>query len=148
MADGYRGLMYAASTDVEAIRTLAAAGVEGHAESIGYHAQQAAEKMLKGAFESRDIDFPFTHNIQLLLVRGQREGLFGEIPEAVTEAALYLSGLISITRYAEAPDFQEGEARRAIESANKVAIFLAENGFDSIIVSVDTAEGEAAAPTS
>lgn len=136
MASEYRGLLYAANADAEAIMALAAAGVATHTESIGYHAQQTAEKMIKAAFEVRDSDYPFTHNIRLLLMRAQEEGLLGDPSDEVVEAALYLSGLISVTRYAEAPDFQEGEARRAVECANRIAAFLRENGFDAIEIKI------------
>lgn len=136
MDNAYCGLMYAASTDAETIRILANDGIGLHPESIGYHAQQLAEKMLKAALDSRGFDFPYTHNIQVLLRRIQHNGLVDEPPEDVVEAALYLSGLISVTRYAEAPDFEEGEARRAILAANTIARFLSDNGFDAIEVSI------------
>lgn len=34
---------------------------------VGFHAQQAVEKALKAAIASRDTDFPFTHDIGLLM---------------------------------------------------------------------------------
>lgn len=143
MVSGFRGLMYAADVDASTIRALSADSVGAHAESVGYHAQQMAEKMLKAAFASKEIDFPFTHNIRTLLARGEEAGLFCKPAEEVVEAALFLTSLISVTRYAEAPDFQEGEAIRAINSANRVALFLRENGFESIEVNVpDAYEGE------
>ncbi len=35
--------------------------------SVGFHAQQAVEKGFKAAIASRDQDFPFPHDIGLLL---------------------------------------------------------------------------------
>ncbi len=134
MANSYCGLMYAASVDAETISALARDGVDAHAESIGYHAQQLAEKMVKAAFESKEVDFPFTHNIRLLLKKAEQEELLGEPSEETIESALYLSSLISVTRYAEAPDFQEGEARRAVAASNAIAAFLEESGYDAIKV--------------
>jgi HEPN domain-containing protein len=32
---------------------------------VGFHAQQAVEKSLKAAIASRDLEFPFTHDIGL-----------------------------------------------------------------------------------
>lgn len=36
-------------------------------EAIGFHAQQAAEKMLKAVLSARGIRFPFTHALGLLI---------------------------------------------------------------------------------
>ena len=34
---------------------------------VGFHAQQAVEKSLKAALAAAAVDFPFTHNIALLM---------------------------------------------------------------------------------
>jgi HEPN domain-containing protein len=34
---------------------------------VGFHAQQCAEKYLKGYLVYHDVDFPYTHNISSLL---------------------------------------------------------------------------------
>jgi HEPN domain-containing protein len=52
--------------------------------SVGFHAQQAVEKALKAAIASRDQDFPFTHDIGLLMQLCQDAGL--ELPVDLTEA--------------------------------------------------------------
>ena len=43
-----------------------------------FHAQQAAEKLLKAYLIWREVDFPFTHNLSTLLLRcqGLRRGIF------------------------------------------------------------------------
>ncbi|HEX5525634.1 MAG TPA: HEPN domain-containing protein [Solirubrobacterales bacterium] len=51
---------------------------------VGFHAQQAVEKALKAAIASRDQDFPFTHDIGLLMQLCQDAGL--ELPAALNEA--------------------------------------------------------------
>lgn len=45
---------------------------------VGFHAQQAVEKALKAAIASRDQDFPFTHDLGLLMQLCQDAGL--ELP--------------------------------------------------------------------
>lgn len=50
--------------------------VEGVADSIlGFHAQQAVEKALKPALASREIDFPYTHDLDGLLELCRTNGL-------------------------------------------------------------------------
>lgn len=51
---------------------------------VGFHAQQAVEKALKAAIASRDQDFPFTHDIGLLMQLCEDAGL--ELPTDLTEA--------------------------------------------------------------
>ena len=36
-------------------------------DTLGFHAQQAAEKMLKAALASQGIDYPKTHNLRVLM---------------------------------------------------------------------------------
>lgn len=51
---------------------------------VGFHAQQAVEKALKAAIASRDQDFPFTHDVGLLMQLCQDAGL--ELPVDLTDA--------------------------------------------------------------
>jgi HEPN domain-containing protein len=51
---------------------------------VGFHVQQAIEKALKAAIASRDQDFPFTHDIGLLMQLCQDVGL--ELPVGLAEA--------------------------------------------------------------
>jgi len=51
---------------------------------VGFHAQQAVEKALKAAIASCDRDFPFTHDIGLLIQLCQDAEL--ELPADLTEA--------------------------------------------------------------
>lgn len=131
MAEEFRGLLYAASVDVETIDALASLGVANYAESIGYHAQQAAEKLVKSVFEKNDEPFPFTHNISSLLNRAQDLGIL-YFDDDLLDHASYLSSLISLTRYADAPDFQEGEALEAMRSFTAISRTVSDNGYDSI----------------
>lgn len=51
---------------------------------VGFHAQQAVEKALKAVIASRDEEFPFTHDIGLLMQLCQDAGF--ELPADLTEA--------------------------------------------------------------
>lgn len=61
-----RLLLLKAAGDEIAMRHLAAAPDVPDAV-VGFHAQQAAEKMLKAVLASRDVDFPRTHDLRLLV---------------------------------------------------------------------------------
>jgi len=68
---------------------LAAAEALDRAEGVsdapvGFHAQQAIEKALKASIAGRDTDFPFTHDIGLLMQLCQDAGL--ELPADLTDA--------------------------------------------------------------
>lgn len=69
---------------------------------VGFHAQQAVEKALKAAIASRDQDFPFTHDIGLLMQLCQDAGL--EFPVDLTEAD-------RLTPYAAAIRYGLGDPR-------------------------------------
>lgn len=51
---------------------------------VGFHAQQAVEKALKAAIASRDLDFPFTHDLGVLMQLCEDAGL--ELPAALSDA--------------------------------------------------------------
>ncbi len=52
--------------------------------SAGFHAQQAVEKALKSVLAHREIDFPFTHNITLLMQLCEDAGF--ELPDSLSDA--------------------------------------------------------------
>lgn len=51
---------------------------------VGFHAQQAVEKALKAAIAGRDLGFPFTHDLGLLMHLCEDAGL--ELPTDLAEA--------------------------------------------------------------
>lgn len=51
---------------------------------VGFHAQQAVEKALKAAIASREQEFPFTHDLGLLMQLCQDTGL--NLPADLAEA--------------------------------------------------------------
>jgi HEPN domain-containing protein len=75
---------------------------------VGFHAQQAVEKALKAAIASCDLDFPFTHDIGLLMQLCQDGGL--ELPADLAEAD-------RLTPYAAAIRYGLGDPR-AVSSPN------------------------------
>ncbi len=84
---------------------------------IAYHAQQCAEKYLKGFLVYCGVDFPYTHNISILLelCSGQADW-FAELQDA-EQLTLYSV----TTRYpGEDDEVTEDEAKSAVEIARGV----------------------------
>lgn len=52
--------------------------------SIGFHAQQAVEKAMKAVLAARGVDFPWTHDLRLLLRRLDVAGV--DVPPRISEA--------------------------------------------------------------
>jgi HEPN domain-containing protein len=50
---------------------------------LGFHAQQAAEKMLKAVLAARGVDYPKTHNLRVLIELLSAEGI--RLPEQLAE---------------------------------------------------------------
>jgi HEPN domain-containing protein len=69
---------------------------------VGFHAQQAVEKALKAVIAGRDTDFPFTHDLGLLMQLCQDSGL--ELPADLVEAD-------RLTPYAAAIRYGLGDPR-------------------------------------
>jgi HEPN domain-containing protein len=84
---------------------------------IAYHAQQCAEKNLKAYLVSRGIDFPYTHNISVLLeLCGEEAKWVKELTEAEE-----LTPFAITTRYpGEAEEVTRNEALQSIKIATKV----------------------------
>lgn len=74
---------------------------------VGFHAQQAVEKALKAVIASRDEEFPFTHDIGLLMQLCQDTGF--ELPAALREAD-------RLTPYAAAIRYGLGDPRAVAAS--------------------------------
>src|SRR5690349_14927675 len=76
-------LLALASEDLAAAEALDRAERVSDAP-VGFHAQQAVEKALKAAIASRDQEFPFTHDLGLLMQLCQDTGLV--LPADLTDA--------------------------------------------------------------
>jgi HEPN domain-containing protein len=69
-----RQLLDRAADDVIAAGTLLEVDAVSDA-IIGFHAQQAVEKALKAVLTVRGIDYPFTHDLELLAALCERAGM-------------------------------------------------------------------------
>ena len=80
-----------------------------------YHAQQCAEKYLKAYLVHKEVDFPFTHNISLLLELCEESGAWaGTLRDAE-----------ALTRYAVTTRYPGEETEVALDKAQQaVAIGL------------------------
>jgi len=91
-------------------------------EGACFHAQQSAEKALKALLLHRDIPFPRTHSIEVLLDLLKAGEI--SIPNGVDEAFV-LSEYAIQTRYpGEWEPVTKSEARRAIEQARLVLAWV------------------------
>ena len=87
-------------------------------EVVAFHAQQAAEKMLKAFLVSREQNVTKTHDLTFLL--NQCRGLAPEF-EDLGEECRWLTRYAVHFRYAgEEMAVEEAEARSAIDAARKV----------------------------
>ena len=98
---------------------------------IAYHAQQCVEKHLKAYLVLHGVDFPYTHNISLLLELCGKQGLATEKLEDAEE----LTPFAITTRYpGQDEEVTEAESRRAVEVATDARHFirtaLAANGVE------------------
>lgn len=82
-ADLAHDLLALADDDRAAANALLDVGEVSNA-IVGFHAQQAVEKAFKAVLASRGLDFPFTHNIGLLIQLCEDAGV--EIPEPLADA--------------------------------------------------------------
>ncbi|MCL2766362.1 MAG: HEPN domain-containing protein [Peptococcaceae bacterium] len=98
-------------------------------EIVCFHAQQAAEKMLKCYLASQNIAIPRIHDLQILCeMCGEREKRFDEI----YTASIMLTRYGVIPRYPAEWGLTEQDASKAIEDADAVMSFVAELLSDSI----------------
>ena len=84
---------------------------------VAYHAQQCAEKYLKGYLVLCGVDFPYTHNISRLLeLCSEHSDWAGRLKDAEELTPFAISA-----RYpGEEESVSEGEARRAVGTAERV----------------------------
>ena len=88
-----------------------------------YHAQQCAEKDLKGYLVSRAIRFRFVHDlIYLIQLCGEREPAFEELMSAAEVLGEYGTAVRYPMEGEEEPD--EETAREAIGLAEQIATFV------------------------
>ncbi len=78
-------LLLVKAAEDEAIIDIAMQHPSAPAAAIGFHAQQAVEKLLKAVLRARDVGYPLTHNIGFLLELLQEAEV--AVPPAFSEAA-------------------------------------------------------------
>jgi len=87
-------------------------------ELVCFHAQQAAEKALKAVLRFKQVDFPWTHDLEELLRLVEEAGV--ALPEAVREAG-FLSVYAVGARYPGYWDrIDQQEVEEALREAERV----------------------------
>jgi HEPN domain-containing protein len=86
-------------------------------EAFCFHAQQAAEKAIKGVLLAHDIRFPFVHDLGALLDLAARSGV--PVPDPV-RAADHLTDYAVLTCYPTLEPVIEEELEEAIRLAEEV----------------------------
>jgi HEPN domain-containing protein len=90
-------------------------------DTLGFHAQQAAEKLLKAVLASRGVDYPKTHNLRVLIELLTENGI--RLPET-------LSGITRLTqfgstfRYDTPEPVPHGERAKWLDSIRSLRAFL------------------------
>lgn len=126
----YQGFMYAAYKDVLALEALGEFN-DVHYEAMAFHAQQAAEKMIKNASVEKGIIPPRTHDIRGLLILAVENKVLAPEKQDII-AAVQLSQYAVTVRYSQIPDIQAGEVISAIKNCNQISKMLDKAGFESI----------------
>jgi HEPN domain-containing protein len=91
-------------------------------EDACFHAQQCAEKALKGLLTYHNISFPRTHILEMLLDLLMKHGL--QLPAGIDEA-YELTQYAVQTRYpGEWEEVSQDEARHALERAALVLVWV------------------------
>ena len=97
---------------------------DAYLEDLCFEAQQAAEKAIKAVMISRDIDFPYVHNLALLLSILEDDG--ETIPNPVRRAARLTPYAVD-TRYPGLSNpVEEQEYMDAVEIAETVVRWVEE----------------------
>jgi HEPN domain-containing protein len=65
-------LLFRANEDISVMNSLIESGPEFYTSTICFHAQQASEKFLKAFLAFHDVDFPRTHDIDVLLKESRK----------------------------------------------------------------------------
>lgn len=111
----HRWLSYA-DDDLLVAKHLSSGGFVSY-RNAAYHAQQSAEKALKGLMVSKGVVFPYTHNILALLELSGDKGLI----DAARGTAESLTAYAVLNRYPdEQEDVTQEEAASAVAAAELI----------------------------
>lgn len=89
---------------------------------VGFHAQQAAEKLMKAALARRRVGYPFTHDLERLLELV--EDTVGESPPDEESVAALTPWAVEF-RYGEAPE-DELDRSATLELLGRLRAWVAE----------------------
>lgn len=95
----------------------------GRYEDLCFHAQQAAEKAVKGVYRAHGLRFTYTHNLGLLLSGLRQTGM--PIPKEV-EQAIPLTDYAHQTRYPGVSEPVSGKERDIAVQAAEAVVAWAE----------------------
>ncbi len=135
MAEEYTGFLYAAHKDAITVEALLS-DPDLYCEPIAFHAQQAAEKMIKNIYEENDRQAEFTHDIGRLFQVALDEEWVSATEDQV-RSIVSLSKFAVAARYETAPDITGSEALAAVASCNLLADVLKEAGWATVRIDSD-----------
>jgi HEPN domain-containing protein len=90
-------------------------------DTLGFHAQQAAEKMLKAVLASRGVDYPKTHNLRVLIELLAQTGI--RLPETLSEITR-LTQFGTTFRYDSFEPAPYGERVKWLETIRSLRVFV------------------------
>ena len=112
-----------------AFAKLAAGNQNILATQICFHAQQSAEKAIKAVLRSRNIDFPLTHDLDVLLELAEKASL--SIPTDVQKAG-ELTPYAVEARYPSGTDSHESDVQSSIQLAEAILNWAAKSIEDEL----------------
>lgn len=117
--DIVRGFIRKAESDLDNAVTCLTANRA--LDTVCFHSQQAAEKMLKAYLTAHSIEYPFIHNLEKLIdLCATRDPSFAEIKEIAGGLTPYAVDLRYDTEFWPAPEM----AREAFEAAKVIRDFV------------------------
>ena len=119
----HAGWLAKAEDDVLVIESILAAPRVSW-EAVAFHAQQSAEKFLKGLLAGKGIQPPKTHDLVVLLELGSKHD--GSLAQFQNDARKLNSVYIS-SRYPSTPGPTEADARQCVEIAKQIRAAVLKN---------------------
>lgn len=112
-----------AESDLRLAR-LAASDESIRLEQICFHTQQAAEKAIKAALLKKGIDFPLTHDIEVLLEIAEDNGL--PLSDSVQDAGQLTPYAVEARYPGSWMDIAETDVNEAINTAEQTILWAKE----------------------
>jgi len=115
-----RLLLHKARQD-EAVLAKLAADPELDDETLGFHAQQAVEKLLKAWLSHSGLDYPKLHTLETLIELLRANGQ--DLPEELSDLD-YLTPFATVFRYEQLPLTTAFDRNAALELVRKLRAFV------------------------